>query len=219
MRVALCIWGQIRSFDLIKESFKNNLLDHYDIDIFVHFWNRYDNSVKVNEGMINHINGAIEYGYFNETDIDDILNFIKPKIFKIENPIEYAQNTESLFCSMEQSNNLKIEYENRYNFKYDIVLRSRIDLYHNTKLELFENNSINIIDRPGGCGGLNDWLAFGSSKNMDIISSVYSEHKHNTRIKEGCAEGLLGDVVSNKNLHINYIPKTFDILRRNGIRV
>ncbi len=218
-KIALCIYGQIRSFDLVKESLKNNLIDIYDMDIFIHFWNRYDDSIKVNDNQFNHENGAIEYGNFNETNIDEVLNFLKPKSFKIEEPIEYAKNTESMFYSIEQSNNLKKEYEMRYNFEYDIVLRSRIDLYHNSRLDLFENDSINIINRPGGCEGLNDWLAFGSSKNMNLISSIYSEYKENERIKEPCPEGLLKDVIEIKNININYITKTFDIIRKNGIRV
>lgn len=218
MRIALCISGQIRSFDIIKESLKNNLIDNYDMDIFVHFWNRYDDNIKVNEGQFNHI-CQNEYGQFNETNINELLNFLKPKSFKIEEPIEYAQNTESMFYSIEQSNNFKIEYEKRYNFEYDVVIRSRIDIYHNSKFELFENNSINIIDRPGGCGGLNDWLAFGNSKNMNMISSIYSEYKDNIRIKQICPEGILGDVVFNKKININYIPKTFNVIRKNGIRL
>jgi hypothetical protein len=218
-KIALCIYGQIRSFELVKESLKNNLIDIYDMDIFIHFWNRYDNSIKVNEGQFNHVNGDIEYGNFNETSIDEILNFLKPKLFKIEEPIEYAKNTESMFYSMEQVNNLKKEYESRYNFEYDIVLRTRIDLYHNSKINLLENDLINIINRPGGCGGFNDWLAFGNSKNMNLISSIYSEYKENDRIKEPCPEGLLNNVIKDKNININYIPKTFDIFRKNGIRV
>jgi hypothetical protein len=219
MKIAFCLYGQIRSFDLIKESLKLNLMDAHNPDIFIHFWNLYDNNIKVNEGQFNHENGVIEYGNFNESSIDEILNLLKPKIFKVDEPMSFAKNTESMFYSIEQSNKLKLEYEERYKFKYDLVIVSRFDLYHNSNLELIENDSINVINRPGGCDGLNDWFFYGNSKVIDLVSKIYSSYKETDRIKERCPEGMISDFVSDNNISVNHIEKTFDIIRKNGIRV
>lgn len=219
MKIALCLYGQIRSFDLVKESLILNLLNVHNPDVFIHFWNLYDSSIKVNEGQFNHVNGVIEYGNFNESSIDEILNLLKPKIFKVDEPMSFAQNTESMFYSIEQSNELKSEYESRYNFRYDLVIMSRIDLHHNRELSLLNNDSLNLINRPGGCGGLNDWLFYGRSEIIDSVSKIFSHYKDSDRIKERCPEGIIGEFVNKNNIPVNHIEKTFYIIRKNGIRV
>ena len=38
MRIALCLSGQPRSFEKGYEYHKKNLLDHHDVDTFIHTW-------------------------------------------------------------------------------------------------------------------------------------------------------------------------------------
>ena len=38
MKIAVCISGQPRAYDKGYEYLKKNLLDHYDVDIFIHTW-------------------------------------------------------------------------------------------------------------------------------------------------------------------------------------
>ena len=38
MKIALCLSGQARSFEQGYEYYKKNLLDHYDVDVFIHTW-------------------------------------------------------------------------------------------------------------------------------------------------------------------------------------
>ena len=40
MKIALCFSGQTRSFEKGYEYFKRNLLDHYDVDVYIHSWKR-----------------------------------------------------------------------------------------------------------------------------------------------------------------------------------
>jgi hypothetical protein len=38
MKIALCFSGQARSFEKGYEFYKKNLLDHYDVDVYIHSW-------------------------------------------------------------------------------------------------------------------------------------------------------------------------------------
>ena len=38
MKIALCFCGQARSFESGYEYYKRNLLDHYDVDVYIHSW-------------------------------------------------------------------------------------------------------------------------------------------------------------------------------------
>ena len=38
MKIALCFAGQARAFEQGYEYYKRNLLDHYDVDVYIHTW-------------------------------------------------------------------------------------------------------------------------------------------------------------------------------------
>ena len=38
MKIAIIIAGFIRSFDHIINQFQKNVLQNYDIDIYIHYW-------------------------------------------------------------------------------------------------------------------------------------------------------------------------------------
>ena len=38
MKIALCLSGEARSFKQGYEYHKKNLLDHYDVDVYIHAW-------------------------------------------------------------------------------------------------------------------------------------------------------------------------------------
>jgi hypothetical protein len=38
MKIALCFSGQARAFEQGYEYYKRNLLDHYDVDVYIHTW-------------------------------------------------------------------------------------------------------------------------------------------------------------------------------------
>jgi hypothetical protein len=229
-KIALCFHGQIRSWNLIKDSLKEKLIDIHKPDIFFHFWERFDsldyhNSLvkdmfndhgPENESILNYEN---YYGKFNEYSIDEILQYLKPKAFKIEEPLSDMKNTKSMFYSIEQCKKLRIEYEKRTNIDYEIIIISRIDIFHNYVFEIIENDSLNLIYRPGGCGGFNDWLIYGNPIYIDIITNIYSSFQNSDRINKPCPEGIIGDLVSSNNLNVNYINKNFDVIRKNGDRV
>ena len=118
-----------------------------------------------------------------ETQIQDTLNLYKPVSYKVEPQIQFelnkwsertlpgirSDNLYSMFYSIFQSNQLKVEYENKNGFKYDWVIRSRFDVKLNSKINFNEFDN-NIINNPTGCfdsnHGYTDCFAFSNSKNI-----------------------------------------------------
>ena len=47
MKIALCFSGQVRSFEKGYEYYKRNLLDHYDVDVYIHSWKFQDSNKLV----------------------------------------------------------------------------------------------------------------------------------------------------------------------------
>lgn len=224
MKKCLCISGQIRSWNLVKNNWFDNFLNINDVDVFFHFWHNSDNSYYVT----NRGNGVVDVygdvlnehllGRYGDYDISDILNSFKPKSFQIEHPLDPSvSNTNSMFHSIQRCNNLKNNYERDHNFKYDLVIRSRFDLLFTEPVIIQEinNNTLYVKNRPGGCGGLNDWFAYGDSYVMDLYSNIIN-HLDNYNLEGNCAEGVIGQIVSKNGLDVSYISDNFSIIRNNG---
>jgi hypothetical protein len=174
MKIALCLSGQPRELEEGYSYWKKNLLDHYDVDIFVHSWN-------------SHLNDDIVGLY------DPTLRTFEDYKFSPEYDKIYEQNcihetslprySLSQFYSILQSRNLKNQYEDQNNLKYDWVIRGRFDYALNISFD-FNNldNTLIYVPKRKYIKADNtheycfcDLFAFGSSENMNKYMSVY-EH-------------------------------------------
>lgn len=213
MKVAICFSGQLRSFDLVKNSLKENLLSQHDCDVFCHFWNRYD-GIKY-ENYYNP-NCEHEYGVYGKYKIEDIIDFLKPKSLCFEYP-SINQNMKSMFYSIKKSNKLKSDYEKNNNFKYDVVIRARYDLFYNKKIELKDVNDKELyaFNRFGSVY-VNDWFFYSSSPIMDTVTSIYENTVYAEDKSIPCPELVLESYLNNKNININKINLGINILREDG---
>jgi len=221
--IALCLSGQIRSFDLVKKSLADRLLSKYEIDIFCHFWHRYDGiSYQSYFHLENPEMGTdgTNYGKFNDYKIEDIVSFLKPKSLKYEFP-SIPENSKSMLYSVRESNNLKTEYEKLKGFKYDIVIKSRYDLFYERDINLLEtiDNVVYTINRPGGKGGINDWFVYGKSDEMSIFMDTYSTFEDSNRVKDPCPESLYLEQIRNHNINHRYINRDFVVMRADGYKM
>ena len=125
MKVALCISGRIDGN--IKElyySWKKNLLDFYDVDIFMNI-DKNNNFIK---------------------------DFIKPKKYVVFNDLIHKNNNlhkyaNLMFYRIYETNKYCNEYQNKNNIKYDLIIRMRTDILLNERLYL-ENFNENLIYFP-----------------------------------------------------------------------
>ena len=171
MKIALCFSGQARSFEKGYEYHKKNLLDHYDVDTYIHTWK---------------CDGAEEY-----------IKLYKPVSHLIEEPLDGDFDTKytapdmkrhpprfvvSMFYSMQKSCELKVKKELKEKKRYDWVIKSRPDYALNIVIpfkdcdenKLYIPNCRMVPERDFG----NDQFAWGSSVVMNKRMTVYQNLNH-----------------------------------------
>lgn len=196
MKVAVCLSGQLRTFEKTYESIYNNIISTNSADVFIHSWDT----------------GSHEYGidkrrvYTNSLDmLDKVVDLYKPKKYLFEKPKDFSNmytlhvtepwintireitpdidnaekhiinQTCGMFYSIYKCNNLKNEYSDECNIHYDAVIRLRFDLnvdypIHVKDLDLKKIN-YHAYSQPDGI--INDWMNIGNTYVMNIYSSIF----------------------------------------------
>jgi len=191
MKIALCLSGQPRSLQEGFHYHSRNLIEEYDVDVFVHSWN-------------SDYNGKV-------------LRLYKPKLYKFddymfgkEHDIKYEyeggkhdawppKNALHGFYSIYHANKLKSEYEKQNGFVYDWVVRSRFDYALNViiKFKKLENHFLYVPERSDvrHMQLMCDQFAFSGSSIMDKYSETF------LNIDEFYAAGcsMIGEHLTEKN--------------------
>jgi len=221
MRVALCISGKPRFLKLGNSYLYENIIKNNNVDVFVHSW--YSNS-EWETGW----DFSIVQDNFLLGSIEQLYN---PKKMLVENqkkdlaPHDYSYYREmpdapanvqfSFFYSIKKANDLKSEYEKENNFVYDCVVRTRFDCALLDSINLFEYN-MDFVYYPDvlriDC--FCDWLFFGSSQNMNILSNTFSNI--DSFYHDGvslCGERLLENQIHKNNINTTGIKKSTFLIR------
>lgn len=175
MKIALCLSGQARSFEKGYEYHKKNLLDKYDVDVFIHTW--YDN---------------------NESQLGKYFELYSPVATMVEQPLvgDFDQRytntpnaerhppryTVAMFYSMFKSCEMKVAQELTTKVEYDWVIKSRSDYALNVEIPFKELDNTKVYipncrmvpERDFG----NDQFAFGGSNVMNKRMSIYQNMNH-----------------------------------------
>mgnify|MGYP003676164788 FL=1 len=235
MKTAICISGQPRQINEAYDNIKKNLIDPYSPDIFIHLWL---DPINMGQDLINSWGknvGEVEYGV-----LSNVYDKYKPKKIKVENQIpfkhvdnlpkevkekneNYHFNMVSMLYSINEANNLKIQYEIENEFKYDIVVRNRFDLELRSDINLLTLNLNEKIYCLKDCpyyNGVNDQFAVGNSENMDILSSTYKDlggfiknYQHYTDVL--CGETCVYHTTWIRNkIPIEVLPTDYKILTK-----
>jgi len=165
MKIALCFSGQSRSFEKGYEYYKRNLLDHYDVDVYIHSW-KFPESEKMIE-LYRPIACQFEEPFVNDSN---------QRYTNTPNTFKYPpQSTFNMFYSMFECSMLIGQ-------QYDWVIRSRPDYALNVKIpfeeldntKLYIPNCRMVPERDFG----NDQFAFGGWENMLSYMSTYARLDH-----------------------------------------
>lgn len=173
MKIALCLSGQPRSFEKGYEYHKKNLLDHYDVDVFIHTW---ADSPGLEElfKLYDPVSVMVEQkpvGDFDERFTNTPNAVVHPPRFTV-----------AMLYSIFKSCELKVAHELTNKFSYDWVIKSRTDYALNIKLpfEKLDNTKLYIPNcrmvptRDFG----NDQFAFGGSDVMNKRMAIYQNMEH-----------------------------------------
>jgi len=214
MKIALCFSGLPRFINETYNNLSTNLIQNYDVDVFVHTWYTPGQLMR-DDG------GNLWSAYtFNDNPSSLIKSLYNVKDIKIDTPIDYYNDSvlrnynyeltlkkymthflndkgkqyfinavHSMWTSIYESNRLKTLYEKENNFVYDVVIRCRFDeiLCSAINFQSYDMNSIHVshcCDTPD-YPYTRDWFAFSSSDNMNEYCNVINNMKSiNDRIPD-----------------------------------
>ena len=189
MKIALCFSGQCRSFAAGYEYYKRNLLDHYDVDVYIHSW-KYEEERKLLE-----LYKPVGYAF----EVPPLGDFDK-HYTNTPNAEKYPPRfTYRMFYSMYQSNKLIFS-------DYDWVIRARTDYALNVVIpfetldntKLYIPNCRMVPERDFG----NDQFAFGSQETMNKYMSTYENiDKYYDAGNQFIGEDLMRANLHEHNLH------------------
>ncbi|MDR2906231.1 MAG: hypothetical protein LBU73_09785 [Helicobacteraceae bacterium] len=140
LKIAVCFFGHLRTFNKCAPFLCKNLLDKYDCDLFMHTWSTLDHTTKAwhnarktnGETKEDKIIGA--YGEFKGLKIEkqEPLDKGLIKAKHHDNSEIYTMaifGYDAMFSSMRKSNALREEYAEKNKIKYDFVLFVRPDIW------------------------------------------------------------------------------------------
>jgi len=179
MRVALCLSGQARAIDKTWELFLKNIIEPTNCDIFISFAN--DESLA---GFSKIEQRFTELELIKDPSLEYLYSIAKGDMQYINHLGDMGKECTNLAVLRQsyfinRANNMKIRYEKKNNFVYDWVIRSRADVFIGTNIGDLSKLDDNYIYSPNSNthNGLNDFFAFGSSKNMDVYCNRIQEIK------------------------------------------
>ena len=185
MKVAVLLFGHLRTFEYSAPFLKKNLLDQYDCDVFMHTWNTMDSETKSWD------NKEIQHSPVTERLKERVKEIYNPQKFLIEEQtikedvlIHSLVDDKSaslagihfMFESMNKANLLRKEYEKEKGISYDLVFVTRPDVAFFQVLELEktlnEAQMLNLdVNKCRFFAGL-----YGSSKtNVRLLLSRVSD--------------------------------------------
>lgn len=185
MKIALCFCGQARSFEKGFEFYKRNLLDHYDVDVYIHTW-KMSNGDKSLLQLYNPKDYIFEDALVGEYD-STYTN--TPNAQKWPPRFTYS----ALYSMKQVSKLIDGEYDWVIKTRTDYALNGRIpfDQWDNSKLYI--PNCRMVPTRDFG----NDQFAFSSQDNMLKYMSTfdYLDEYYNSGVQ------MIGEDMMRANLH------------------
>ena len=191
MKIALCLSGQPRNYELGYQELKKWFLDKYDIDVYLHAW-KYTSNIETGHNFT-----ASKTYSFTEQDYQNLLELYKPKSWIFQYPIPFDDtDIRGVPLNYKLSNILSAAYSirtcfnllNNFDTKYDLVIRTRFDLqftdYISSEcnflkdISLLDSNQLNYFqysDDPSvRISEIDDLFAIGGFEVMEIYCNTFS---------------------------------------------
>jgi len=202
-RVAICFFGQTRTFQVINEIYKSLESDKIHFDFFVSTWDDFQDKSQ--------------------------FDFCKGKEFIDPNIIEFKNNTDRASYTIHRVNLQKSRYEIENNFIYDYVMWTRSEIHfekedligifnekvfiEKTDLELNIHSHLRTDEQEYYYAPA-DYFFMGTSLSFDLYSTGWKLYfKRGDEFEQGRAGGHnFHAYLINKlpfNLQVRDIPHTF----------
>lgn len=200
-RIALCISGHFRDFEVAWPSLKKHVIDVYEPDVFAHAWS--DTFGHFMHTRDRH-HPSFDLGYdpnsnpVSSSYANSVATRLQPKAFKMQDPASIKLLVDRLLSDNKQvepdwewhrprpkyqmiygrtqSIKLKQQYERSHDFRYDRVIFTRWDIVHESSLPVWAmyDQRLLIPTRYSYVGPADVW-ASGSSDQLDTYGSMLDQ--------------------------------------------
>lgn len=176
MKVAVCVSGQLRTFEKTFPSLSRYFLQPFECDVFLSTWN--DAGLPKSSAPDEALPKAGELYKPVKMEVESwaAVRGQWGDLSGLEARKRQDANIDSItgmFYKIWRANELKRQHEQETGIVYDRVVRSRPDVlyYESPEFEIDAPNHIFVGNRFG-YGGIPDLFAFGPSRLMDVYSSL-----------------------------------------------
>ena len=168
MKVCLLLSGQMRNADEVFPSFKSNLLDRYDTDVFISTWNSHNVHQSIN--LFNPISVDIEnYEAGFQSKWNQLVSHNESKLETNANLVSMI----SMWYKTLRANQLRKKYESTMGFKYDLIIKTRPDIIIEEPIDLIQSDNLVIPFGWDWSEGINDLMAWGNQSNMETYCELF----------------------------------------------
>ena len=168
MKVCLLLSGGMRNATETFPSFKSNLLDRYDTDVFISTWNSHNVYDSIN--LFNPISVDVEnYEAGFQSKWESLVSHNEHKLETNANLVSMI----SMWYKTIRVNQLRTKYENLMGFKYDLIIKTRPDIRIEEPMNLIQSPNLSIPYGWDWSEGINDLMAWGNQYNMDTYCELF----------------------------------------------
>lgn len=197
MNVAIVLSGHMRCWNQVLPNFKDQVIDRYNPDIFIHTWNDegwwvpQEGATGLHERSDIIDPDAVEINYnpisMVVEDYNNFLPIFQERVKTFTNFYHRPRNIVSMFYKMGAGINLLEEHVLKTGKKYDLVIRMRPDMILHEPLPDFDPNYFyTLAHRNHMGGGTGDMFQIGSFDNVCKFATM------GTKLEQYYAEtGLL----------------------------
>lgn len=240
-KIAVCISGNLRTFEKTMSSFKHYVLGAYQdqADYFIHTWDFIGSKAVGYDAPLDRLQTRIK--------LDTINQIFNPKKLVIESqydpsvistvrtreqstrlrPSDYSMFRNngltayySMLYSLKRSKDLLEDYERENNTRYDIVIKHRADLLFKAPFDIVSARDTVYIPKTGNFyrGAINDMFAIGSHSAIMTYLSVFDSVVHylNARACEFRPEWIIKHHLNKNGIPFVEADINFGVLRCNG---
>lgn len=207
MRVAVQLYGHLRTFELCYKRLYECLINLYQCDVFIHTWDTLDHATQTWH------NFKMKGNYDPEEIKTKVIDCYHPKKYIVEKQEArdegciVAQHKsisvygiKAMLYSMQQVNKLRVEYEEETKQRYDYIVMLRPDVELWLPLELpsyIDDTEMIELQNSFYFGGfykykriLNNWKAIGGSDVLFFASRLAMDKifSHTEDLNRNCTD-------------------------------
>lgn len=187
MKIAVCLSGHLRKFELTFPTLYLHLLKNHDCDIFLHTWDKMGYACNYKTDQTQQMTSLylprIEKTFQPKKMIIESSSFIEDLKRQgdeyaphLRNEPKHVGHMASMFYKIYAANELRKRHELETGVQYDWIVRCRPDLTFNQVVNMpaqKKPKTVYLAKSQSMPGWFNDQFAIASPTDMDLYSSFF----------------------------------------------